>query len=121
MIDIMIYVFRYKVYIVILTTLIFFAGLYYLDSLYEKVERVDLPDGGNPQVLLDNEINLKTIKVFQKRPGEIRDISKCSTPLVFMCTTQIKHCHFKASFFSIGSIVNYQTAAFKMSKNLHWI
>lgn len=51
-------------------------GLYYLDSLYEKVVRVDLPDGDNPMVLLENEANLRSLKVFQKRPGEMRDISK---------------------------------------------
>lgn len=44
------------------------SRLYYLDSSYEKVERVDLPDGLNPEMLLENESDLKSLKVFQKRP-----------------------------------------------------
>lgn len=55
----------------------FFPGLYYLDSSYEKVERVDLPDGLNPETLLENESDLKSLKVFQKRPGEMEKKSKC--------------------------------------------
>lgn len=68
------------------------SGLYYVDSLYEKVERVDLPDGSNPEVLLDNTPDLKSLKVFYKRPGEMRDSSKCCTHTVHACiTTQIRH------------------------------
>lgn len=59
------------------------TGLYYVDSLYEKVERVDLPDGSNAQILLDNTPDLRSLKVFYKRPGEMRDLSKWCT--LFAC------------------------------------
>lgn len=59
-----------------------FAVLYYLDSVYEKIERVDLPDGSNPQILLDNESDLRSLMIYQKRPGEMRDSSKCTA---FVC------------------------------------
>nr|XP_045622888.1 low-density lipoprotein receptor-related protein 2-like isoform X5 [Procambarus clarkii] len=56
------------------------SSLYYLDALYEKVVRVDLPDGGNQQMLLENEPDLKSLKVFQKRPGEMKDLIINSNP-----------------------------------------
>ncbi|XP_064102114.1 low-density lipoprotein receptor-related protein 2-like [Macrobrachium nipponense] len=43
--------------------------LYYLDSVYEKVERVELPDGNKPETLMENEADLKALKVFEKRPA----------------------------------------------------
>ncbi|CAL4174127.1 unnamed protein product, partial [Meganyctiphanes norvegica] len=46
------------------------AYLYYVDSKYESVVRVDLPEGKNPVHLLENQSDLKTLKIFQKRPGE---------------------------------------------------
>jgi low density lipoprotein-related protein 2 len=42
--------------------------LYYLDPLYEKVVRVDLPNGDNPKTLLDNEVKLRTLNIYRKRP-----------------------------------------------------
>ncbi|XP_076061029.1 low-density lipoprotein receptor-related protein megalin isoform X2 [Oratosquilla oratoria] len=47
--------------------------LYIVDSLYEKVFRVDLPDGKNPKVLKDSEVDLKSLKIYEKRPGEMAD------------------------------------------------
>lgn len=44
------------------------SRLYYLDPVYEKLERVDLPEGTNPKVMLENEPDLKTFTVFKKRP-----------------------------------------------------
>ncbi|XP_040583657.2 LOW QUALITY PROTEIN: low-density lipoprotein receptor-related protein 2 [Lepeophtheirus salmonis] len=41
--------------------------LYYLDPLYEKVVRVDVTDGSNEQILIENEANLRTLNIFQKR------------------------------------------------------
>ncbi|RWS16465.1 low-density lipoprotein receptor-related protein 2-like protein [Dinothrombium tinctorium] len=43
--------------------------LYYLDSVYEKIVRINLPDGGNPVTLEENVPGLKNIKVYSKRPG----------------------------------------------------
>lgn len=43
------------------------SRLYYLDPLYEKLVRVDLPDGNNPKAILENEPDLKTFTVFRKR------------------------------------------------------
>ena len=42
--------------------------LYYLDPIYEKVVRVDLPNGDNPKTLIDNEVDLRTMVMFRKRP-----------------------------------------------------
>ena len=42
--------------------------LYYLDPQYEKVVRVDLPNGDNPKTLLDNESDLRTLNIYRKRP-----------------------------------------------------
>lgn len=42
--------------------------LYYLDPQYEKVVRVDLPNGDNPKTLLDNEVKLRTLNIYRKRP-----------------------------------------------------
>ena len=41
--------------------------LYYLDPKYEKVAQVDASDGSNEQLLIDNEADLRTLKIFQKR------------------------------------------------------
>lgn len=43
------------------------SRLYYLDPLYDKIERVDLPSGDNPKLIMDNEADLKTFVVFKKR------------------------------------------------------
>jgi len=43
--------------------------LYYLDPLYDKIERVDLPSGENPRLIMDNESDLKNFVVFKKRTG----------------------------------------------------
>lgn len=43
------------------------SRLYYLDPIYEKLERIDLPDGNNPKLLLENEPDLKTFTIFKKR------------------------------------------------------
>ena len=42
--------------------------LYYLDPQYEKVVRVDLPNGDNPKTLMDNENDLRTLNIYRKRP-----------------------------------------------------
>ena len=39
--------------------------LYYLDPLYEKVVRVDVSDGSNEQILMDNESGLRTLNIFR--------------------------------------------------------
>lgn len=52
------------------------SRLYYLDPSYEKIERVDLPKGDNPKLLIDNEADLKTFIIFRKRPSELQRI-KC--------------------------------------------
>ncbi|KAL0271000.1 UNVERIFIED_CONTAM: hypothetical protein PYX00_008246 [Menopon gallinae] len=41
--------------------------LFYLDPAYDKIERVDLPNGKNPKLIMDNEADLKTFVVFKKR------------------------------------------------------
>lgn len=43
------------------------SRLFYLDPIYEKIERVDLPTGENPKFIMDNEPDLKTFVVFKKR------------------------------------------------------
>lgn len=43
------------------------SRLYYLDSVYEKLVRVDLPKGDNPKFILENENDLKTFTIFKKR------------------------------------------------------
>lgn len=43
------------------------SRLYYLDPQYEKLVRVDLPDGNNPKVILENEPDLKTFTIYKKR------------------------------------------------------
>ncbi|RWS26517.1 low-density lipoprotein receptor-related protein 2-like protein, partial [Leptotrombidium deliense] len=43
--------------------------LYYLDSVYEKIVRVNLPDGSNPMTLEENVPGLKNMKVYSKRTG----------------------------------------------------
>lgn len=49
------------------------SRLYYLDPSYEKIEKVDLPKGDNPKLLMDNEADLKTFTIFRKRPSEFWD------------------------------------------------
>ena len=51
--------------------------LYYLDPQYEKVVRVDLPNGDNPKTLLDNEVKLRTLNIYRKRP--LRSNHPCLT------------------------------------------
>lgn len=43
------------------------SRLYYLDPIYEKIVRVDLPNGDNAKVIIDNEADLKSMIVFKKR------------------------------------------------------
>ena len=42
--------------------------LYYLDPIYEKVVMVQLPNGDNPKTLIDNEVDLRTMTMYRKRP-----------------------------------------------------
>lgn len=44
------------------------SRLYYMDPLYDKIERVDLPKGDNPKTIMDNEADLKNFVIFRKRP-----------------------------------------------------
>ena len=41
--------------------------LYYVDPKYEKVSRVDASDGSNEEVLIDNEVHLRSLNIFRKR------------------------------------------------------
>lgn len=43
------------------------SRLFYLDPKYEKIERVDLPNGDNPTIVLDNDAELKTLTIYKKR------------------------------------------------------
>ncbi|XP_014481783.1 PREDICTED: low-density lipoprotein receptor-related protein 2 [Dinoponera quadriceps] len=43
------------------------SRLYYLDPRYDKVERVDLPNGDNPVTLIDNDSELRTLTIYKKR------------------------------------------------------
>lgn len=43
------------------------SRLYYLDPLYDKVERVDLPHGTNPVTIIDNDSELRTLTIYKKR------------------------------------------------------
>ncbi|XP_024940882.1 low-density lipoprotein receptor-related protein 2 isoform X2 [Cephus cinctus] len=43
------------------------SKLYYLDQLHDKVERVDLPKGNNPKIIIDNDSELKTLTIYKKR------------------------------------------------------
>lgn len=45
-------------------------SLYYLDSLYENIVRVNLPNGTDSVTLEDNAVGLITMKVYSKRPCE---------------------------------------------------
>jgi low density lipoprotein-related protein 2 len=49
------------------------SRLYYLDPSYEKIERVDLPKGDNPKLIIDNEADLKTFTIFRKRRSELQE------------------------------------------------
>ena len=46
---------------------VFESRMYYLDTVYEEVVRVDLPNGDNKQILKNNQPDLKTFRLFQKR------------------------------------------------------
>ncbi|XP_043484789.1 low-density lipoprotein receptor-related protein 2 [Leptopilina heterotoma] len=41
--------------------------LYYLDPKYEKIERVNLPNGDNPTLIMNGEVDLKTLTIYKKR------------------------------------------------------
>ncbi|XP_012271678.1 low-density lipoprotein receptor-related protein 2 [Orussus abietinus] len=43
------------------------SRLYYLDPLYDKVEKVDLPGGNNPQTIIQNDSELRTLTIYKKR------------------------------------------------------
>lgn len=43
------------------------SRLYYLDPVYEKIVRVDLPNGDNAKVILENEPDLRSMTIFKKR------------------------------------------------------
>jgi len=43
------------------------SSLYYLDPLYDKIERVDLPNGDNPITIIDNDSELRTLTIYKKR------------------------------------------------------
>lgn len=43
------------------------SRLFYLDPIHDKIERVDLPTGENPKLIMDNEADLKSFVVFKKR------------------------------------------------------
>ena len=45
--------------------------MYYLDSMYEKVTQVTLPDATATKDIITNEPKLHSLKVFEKRPGEM--------------------------------------------------
>jgi hypothetical protein len=38
-----------------------------LDPAYEKIERVDLPDGDNPVMIVHNDADLKTLTIYKKQ------------------------------------------------------
>ena len=46
---------------------VYMNRLYYLDSIYENIVRVNLPDGTNPNKLEENVANLRNLKVYSKR------------------------------------------------------
>lgn len=41
--------------------------LYYLDPLYERIVRLDLPHGDNPKTIVDNEADLRSMMIYKKR------------------------------------------------------
>ncbi|XP_043497943.1 low-density lipoprotein receptor-related protein 2 isoform X2 [Polistes fuscatus] len=43
------------------------SKLYLLDPVYDKIERVDLPNGDNPTTIVDNDSELKTMIIYKKR------------------------------------------------------
>ncbi|XP_045450693.1 low-density lipoprotein receptor-related protein 2 [Melitaea cinxia] len=43
------------------------SRLYALDTLHEKIIKADLPNGDNIKVIMDNESDLKSLTIFQKR------------------------------------------------------
>ena len=46
---------------------VFESRMYYLDTVYEEVVRVDLPNGDNKQILKNNQPDLKTFRLYHKR------------------------------------------------------
>lgn len=46
---------------------VFESRMYYLDTVYEEVARVDLPNGDNKQILKNNQPDLKTFRLYHKR------------------------------------------------------
>ncbi|CAB3367800.1 Hypothetical predicted protein [Cloeon dipterum] len=44
------------------------SRLYLLDPKYDKLERLDLPNGDNSRLLLDNESDLRSFIIYRKRP-----------------------------------------------------
>lgn len=43
------------------------SRLFYLDPTYEKLVRVDLPNGERPKMIMENENDLKTFAIFKKQ------------------------------------------------------
>lgn len=43
------------------------SRLYFLDPVYEKIVRVDLPNGDNAKIIVDNESDLKSMTIYKKR------------------------------------------------------
>ncbi|XP_046609747.1 low-density lipoprotein receptor-related protein 2 isoform X1 [Neodiprion virginianus] len=43
------------------------SRLYYLDPIFDKIEKVDLPNGDNAQVIISNDADLKTLTIYKKR------------------------------------------------------
>lgn len=56
---------------------VFDSRMYYLDTAYEEVARVDLPNGDNKQILKNNQPDLRTFRLYHKR----------STPESHPCVT----------------------------------
>lgn len=44
--------------------------LYYMDPRYDKLVRVWMNDTKNPEIILENEADLKYFVVFKKREGK---------------------------------------------------
>lgn len=60
--------------------------LYILDPRYDKLERVDVETGNNPQTIIDNQPDLKTFTIFKKRQSTIPCLISLllySMPLIF--------------------------------------
>lgn len=55
---------------------VFESRVYFLDPVYERVSKVDLPNGDNLKVLKENEPDLKFLTIWKKRTGG----QSCSSP-----------------------------------------